>query len=95
MAYKTKNSGKIRAYGETDFYKRIITINKKLHKSKKYKRVVANKDGSESLLNTEIHETLHAKHPQMTEKHVRNKAKRIMKKITKKGKQKYYASFKK
>lgn len=74
--YKIKIDNKLKgAYGETDTTKKVIKINKKLHKDKKYKRVKANKDGTESLRNTIKHEKLHAKYPSLSEKAVRSKVK--------------------
>ncbi len=82
------------AYGETDLKKKVISINKKLHKSKRHKRIVKVKNGNESLLNTEVHEIMHAKHPGMSEKTTRIKAKTKAKKMTKSQKSKTYSQFK-
>lgn len=51
-------------YGETDFEKKVVRINKKAHA----------KDG-EHLGKTIYHESLHAKFPSMTEKEVRRREK--------------------
>jgi predicted SprT family Zn-dependent metalloprotease len=62
-------------YGVTDFQKREIQINKKLHK----------KDG-ESMIDTIVHEEMHMKHPRMKEKTVRKLTPKKVKKMSKKAK---------
>jgi hypothetical protein len=72
--YSNKLKG---AYGETDFVKKKITINKKLHKKNK-----------EPIISTIIHEEEHRKHPKMHEKTVRKREKKLVKKLSKKVKSK-------
>lgn len=61
------------AMGETDYGKKLIRVNKPLHrkvkKSKKGLYRISKKDST--LINTLVHETLHAKHPRMHERTVR------------------------
>lgn len=88
---------KMRYYGETDFEKKKIRVNKK--KSKKnpmYKRPV-NKHASRypDLLGTIVHEETHRKHPKMRERTVRKIERRMVKKLTKKQKRKYYNLYRK
>lgn len=93
MKWQYKNDPKLKAYGETDYDKRTIRINKQRHK-KKFKRTNPNKDGSENLLDTIIHEDLHRKHPNMREKNVKKLAKAMKSKMSKKQKAKHYAKLK-
>ena len=83
-------------YGETDFQKKTIGVNKAFHKSKGNHRgdIKKNKDGSASLIDSMIHEEIHAKHPKMLEKTVRKVTPRKVKKMSKKEKQKEYNKFK-
>lgn len=83
-------------YGETDFGKKVITINKKRHKSKgnHSDKTKKNKDGSASIVDTIVHEELHAKHPKMLEKTVRKITPKKVKKMSRKLKAKLYAKYK-
>lgn len=92
--YKFKSNNKLKgAYGETDFVKRTITINKKRHKGKRHPGVRKNPDGSANLLDTIVHEMMHSKHPRMKEKTVRKKTPRVVKRLSKKQKKKLYSKF--
>ena len=84
------------SYGQTDFQKKEIAINKQYHKSKGDHKgpVKKNKDGSASILDTAVHETMHAKHPNMTEKRVRKLTPKKVKKMSKQAKAKLLAKFK-
>jgi hypothetical protein len=94
MKFKRMVNNKLRgAYAEIDEKKKTIAINKKRHKQN-VKRYDKNKDGSEKLINTIVHEELHAKHPKMHEKTVYKKAKQNVKIMSKKVKGKYYSKFK-
>ncbi len=80
----------------TDFDKKTITINKKAHKGKNHGNgVKKNKDGTASILDTTVHELMHAKHPNMLEKTVRKLTPKKVKKMTKKTKSKFYNLLKK
>lgn len=78
------------AYGETDFDKKEIRVNKKAHRSKSLKRISPNKDGSENLLKTIYHEEMHKRHPRMHEKTVR-KLEKNAEKLSKRQKAKFYS----
>jgi hypothetical protein len=68
--YRFKKDNKMRgAYGDWDGDKKIVRINKKLHKNNKKR-----------LANTIIHEKMHINHPKMWEKTVAKKTSRIIKK---------------
>lgn len=82
-------------FGETDDAKRTISINKKLHKVKSGGHLQKNADGTESLIGTIDHELIHAAHPKMHEKTVRKVAKKQVKRLSTKTKQRAYARFRK
>ena len=96
--YVVKNKGKI--FGETNYEKKTISINKKEHaKAKKVKKGAWKKYGMAkkdlSLINTLVHETRHKTHPKETEKTVRKKSAIIVKGLSPKAKAKYYNLIKK
>lgn len=80
-------------FGETDDGTRTITINKALIKKKEGGHIIKKPDGSESLIGTIVHEELHAAHPKAHEKTVRKAAKRKIKTIPKKTKQRLYSRY--
>ena len=82
------------AYGETDLSTGTIRINKKRHKSKRAQRINKNKDGTEKMIDTMVHENLHLAHPKMHERTVRKETKRKLAKMTPKQKKKVYNQFK-
>ena len=82
------------AYGETDYAKKTIRINKRRHKSKTAARIAPNKNGTESLINTILHEETHRKHPKMKEKTVRKKATRLATALGRRAKKRLYSLFK-
>lgn len=84
------------SYGETDFNKKVITINKNYHKSKGNhgSGVKKNKDGSASILDTIVHEELHKRNPNMLERTVRKLTPKKVKKMSKKIKNKLYSKYK-
>lgn len=91
--FKHKVNNKLRgAYGETDLDKKVISVNKKKHKSMRTARITPNKDGTENMLTTMVHENIHASHPKMLEKTVRKLEKKA-KKLSKKLKKKVYNQF--
>lgn len=79
-------------FGETDPASHTIKINKKLHAQKGGGHLIKNIDGTEKLIGTIVHEMEHAKHPNMHEKTVRKFAKKRIKKMSTRQKQKAYAS---
>lgn len=81
------------AYGETDFTKRIIRINKKAHRSKRLGRITPTKKGHESMIHTMAHEELHRKHPKMHERTVRKLEKKVVKKMSYKERGRLRAKF--
>lgn len=92
--WKRRVNNKLRgAYGQTDFEKRVIEVNKKAHKDKKRARITPNKDGTESLIHTIVHEENHRKHPKKHERTVRREEKPMVKKLSKKQKKKLYDKY--
>lgn len=75
---------KMKDFGETDFDKKKIRINKKK----------AKKAGPGEVIDTIVHEELHRKHPKMKEKNVRKKTKSLTGRMSKKVKSKYYSKYK-
>lgn len=89
--FKVKKDSSLRgAYGETDFEKRVVRINKKKHKSTKEKRITPNKDGSENMATTIQHELLHVKYPRKNEKAIEKLARAMVGKKSPKQKAKLY-----
>ena len=70
------------AYGETDYEKQRIRVNKKKHKKDK-----------ELLLDTIVHEEIHKKHPKMKEKNVKKLAASKTKKMSTKTKKRHYSLY--
>lgn len=80
------------AFGETDFSKKVVRINKKKHrKGADVKHLTPNKDGSENLLTTIVHEQTHINHPQMGERKVEKLARAMKRKMSPKQKARMYA----
>ena len=93
--YVVKNIPK--TYGETDFGRKVVAVNKQYHKSKSNQppQVRKNKDGSANLLDTIVHEAVvHKNHPNLHEKTVRKLTPKLIKRMSKKRKQKLYNKFK-
>lgn len=80
-------------FGETDPAKRTIEINKKLHAQKSGGHLIKNANGTEKLIGTIVHETIHAQHPQMHEKTVRKLTPRRLQKLSKRTKGRLYSRF--
>ncbi len=81
-------------FGETDTDNKVIKINKQLHAQKSGGHLIKNKDGSEKLIGTIVHEELHAAHPKAHEKTIRKIAKKKVKVINRKEKQRLYSRYK-
>lgn len=79
MKYKINN--KMKPYGKFDPNKNLIEINKKK----------AKKGNKGELLDSIVHETLHAKHQKKTEMKIRKMTERVLKKLSQKQKKKYYS----
>ena len=95
-------SGKIRrkvnnklkgAFGQTTYYEHgaTIEINKKRHKDKRALKKFPKKD--RSMLNTIVHEELHAAHPKMHEKTVLKVARKRVAGLSRKRKKKLYSRY--
>lgn len=84
-------------YGETDYAKKTIKINRATHKTKgdHPSWVKKNPDGTANLLDTIVHEEMHKQHPKMKEKTVRKLTPKKVKKMSKKLKAKLYSKYKK
>lgn len=94
MEYKFK-TGKVRGgYGETDLKNKVIKIDKSKHKRKGTKRITPNKDGSENMLTTIVHEMTHKRHPKMGEEKVEKLARAMKSRMGTKQKQRLYSKFK-
>lgn len=81
-------------FGETDTQNHTIKINKNLHKQKSGGHLMRNRDGTEKLIGTIVHEELHAAHPKAHEKTIRKATKRKVQVINRKTKQKLYSRYK-
>lgn len=79
------------AFGETNYEKKVIRINKKIHQKAKKKSLWGFPKKDSTIIDTLVHETLHKNHPKMHEKTVRRKAKVLVKKMGKKAKSKLYS----
>jgi len=75
-------------YGATDDLKRVVKVNKRLSKTKP-----THKRRYPEVLDTETHELQHEKHPNMTEKDVYKKTRKLVRRMTKKQRQKVYSKF--
>lgn len=80
-------------FGETDTEKKVITINKGLHREKKGGHIIRKKDGRESLIGTISHEFMHAAHPKMREKTVRKLNRKRVRRLSTRTKKKMYRKF--
>jgi acetyl-CoA carboxylase alpha subunit len=78
----------MRDYGEIDYHRKRIRVNKK--ESRKYGK----KHKTAGILDSIVHEEMHRTHPKMTEKTVRKKTKRKIKKMSKRVKKKHYSRYK-
>lgn len=91
---KRKVNNKMKWYGETNFGPKVtkIVINKKLHKKaiKKDKSILKK---SRTLIDTIVHEEMHARHPKMHEKTVRKMTPRKVAKMSRLSKNKLYKKY--
>ena len=74
------------SYGESNVETKVVKINKKAHKKKSLERINKNPNGTESLVDTMVHEEMHVRHPKMHEKTVRQKARAVVKRMGQKQK---------
>ena len=81
------------AFGETTYHEggATIEINKKRHKNKRALKEFPKKD--RSMLNTIVHEELHARHPKMHERTARKMARKRVARMGRKQKNKLYAKY--
>lgn len=86
-SYKRVVDNKMRDYGDIDFDKSVIRVNKKKSKqwTKKHKKA--------GILDTIAHEEMHRKHPQMSEKVVKKKAEKQVGSMGKREKAKNYSKY--
>lgn len=84
--WKYKVDNKLRAFGEIDYDRKTIRVNKK--KNRKH-------GGAGELLDTIVHELAHRDHPKMKEKNVKKLAARVINRSSTKKKKKYYNMFNK
>lgn len=82
-SWRFKKNNRLNAFGEIDYDKQLIQVNKKKNKE------------SGELLDTLVHELMHAKHPKMKEKAVRSQAASKIKKMSSGEKAKIYKLIKK
>lgn len=90
--YKKNNKLK-GCYGQTTTEKGkrpIIEINKKAHKSVKKDKSIPKR--SRTLIDTIVHETMHARHPKMHEKTVRKNTPNTVARMSKKSKSRLYST---
>ncbi len=83
--YKFKTDNKLKAFGETDWQKKTVRINKKKNK----------KTSKGELIDSIAHEKMHINHPKMKEKTVQKKTKQQVKKLNKGQKDRDYSLLKK
>lgn len=83
--FKRMVDNALRAYGEIDYGRKIIKINKKK----------AKKTGTGEVIDTIVHEETHLRHPNMKEKNVKKKTARVIKRMGPKVKRRYYARYNK
>ena len=85
-------SKNLKSFGETDYEKRTITINKNRHNNKKALKKYPEKD--RSIINTIVHEVAHKDHPNMNERNVRKLARKKVASMSRNQKTKLYNKFK-
>lgn len=86
--WKVKIKNKVPYYGDVDYKKKVIVINKALHKKKKGMYGIPKKDAT--IINTLTHEKMHIDHPKMHEKNVRKNTRTVLAKMSDKHKKKLY-----
>ncbi len=83
--YKRVVDNHMRFFGDIDYEKRKIRLNKSKKKNKK----------PGEILNTIVHEEMHRRHPSMHEKTIKKETKRQLAKMSKRQKEKYYSKYNK
>ena len=90
--WKYKRDNKMRAFGDTNYDKKIIRVNTKISKKvaeTKHKIYTMPRKDS-TVINTLVHETIHKDHPRMHEDTVRKLARLKVSKMSDKAKKKLY-----
>lgn len=93
-SYRRTVKQKGKYFGETDTDKKTMMVNKGLSKTKTVNGGKP-KPGHAGVLDTIVHEAMHAAHPKAHEKTVYKKTPKLLKKLTPKQKTSLYALFKK
>jgi len=86
--WKRRTDNRMRDYGEIDYHTGAIRINKKASKAYGKKHKMA------GVLDTIVHEEMHAGHPRMGEKAVKKRTKRKIKKMSRSQKKRQYSKYK-
>ena len=92
--YKVVVDNKMKYFGETDDKKRVIRINKKLSKTRTLSGgLVKNSRNPKypGVLDTIVHEHMHATNPKLTEKQVYKRTKHKVMRLSPKQKGRFYA----
>ena len=94
--YKKVVDNKMRYWGDCNFQKKVIRVNRKKSRKDPLRVRPINKHARRypDVLDTMVHEENHANHPKMHEKNIRKKTLRDIKKMTRKQKQKIYSRYK-
>ncbi len=82
--WKRKVDNKMKSYGDIDFDKKIIRVNKKKSKASGRKGEV---------LDTIVHEEMHKKYPEKGEKKIRKLTKRMISEMDENEKKNFYSKF--
>lgn len=94
--FKVKVDNKMKeGFGETNYDKKLIRINKKRHNSPNVGRITPNKDGSEKLGVTILHELEHVRRPDAGERSVERVARRKFGKMNPRQRSRLYGLLKK
>lgn len=93
--YKRKVNNKLGWYGDTDIKKKIIQVNKKRSKNKPTHKRPINKHAHKypEVLDTIVHEEMHAAHPKKHEKTVRIETRNKLKRMSEIRKKKFYGMY--
>jgi len=93
--YRVKKDNKMKWFGDTDTTKKIIRINiKKSKQTGKKRGMLGRKVRNGEVLDTILHETLHAKHPKKSEREITKLTPKVSKKLSKRSKNKLYGLIK-
>lgn len=94
-AYKLKTDNKMRNYGDIDYKKKIIRVNKKLSKKDPSHKRPVKKYASKypEVADSIYHELDHAQYPKKNEKQVYKDTSKAMKRMSSKQKAKLYKKF--